>query len=460
MKITKYQNDDERAAITGMIVSDRVLGRIHSRLKSERKPFRSRWANIVLGWCIAYFTKYQKAPRGAIVGEFRQWAKKSKDEEATKTIEQLLSGLSADHARAAKELNEEWVIDAAARHFNEVHLERLNKSVEGAPPNEAQEKIAAYRPINLSTSSLIWWFKDREFVFSSYDREAADVLVHYPKDLGKFFGSHLRRGGFIAFMAPEKTGKSFWLIDLAWRAAVRDNRRTLFYSVGDMTDSQVNERLMVRTAKRPRWAEEIKYPLDIQPGRKKNKTVVLTEDRNYTKPLSKAEMGKALDQRSTALLGIQCVPNSSMSVADIQADITGLIHEGWVPDVVVIDYADILAPEPGTSGQDYRHQINVTWQALRRLSQQNHILVVTATQSSASSYGAHILRREHFSEDKRKYSHVTGLIGINQDHPEEKDEGIFRLNWIVLREGSYSDSRCVHVAGCLAIANPAIVSAW
>jgi hypothetical protein len=127
--------------------------------------------------------------------------------------------------------------------------------------------------------------------------------------------------------------------------------------------------------------------------------------------------------------------------------------------VVVIDYADILAPEPGATKEDYRHQINVTWQALRRLSQDYHVLVVTATQSDASSYGARILRREHFSEDKRKYAHVTGMVGINQTE-EEQGKGIFLLNWILLREGSYSPGRCVHVAGCLAIANPAIVSAW
>jgi hypothetical protein len=457
MKITKYQSDDERAALTGMIVSDRVLGRIHSRLKDERKPFKSPWSNIVAGWCLAYFSKYQKAPRRAIVGLFREWAKKPRDEEAVQLIEKFLTALSADHSRA--DLNEDWVIDAAAKHFNEVLVQRLNDAIE-LDPASAQEKIAAHRPISLSSSSLVWWFKDREFIFSGYDKQAADVLIHYPKALGRFFGSNLRREGFIAFMAPEKRGKTFWLLDLAWRAAVKERRRTLFYSVGDMTASELNERLMIRTARRPRWAELVKYPTSIRPGNKKRKTVVEGDDRDYTKPLSKAEMIQALDKLADAQLGIKCTPNSTTTVADIQADITGLVREGWVPDVVVIDYADILAPEPGSAKEDFRHQINITWQAMRRLSQENHVLVVTATQTDAKSYGVHTLRREHFSEDKRKYSHVTGLVGINQDDPEEKEDGIFRLNWIVLREGSYSELRCAHAAGCLAIANPAIVSAW
>jgi len=457
MKITKYQSDDERAALTGMIVSDRVLGRIHSRLKDERKPFRSKWSNIVAGWCLDYFSKYQKAPRGAIVGLFRQWAGKARDEDTVEAIEKFLAVLSADHVRA-KDLNEDWVIDAAAKHFNEVRVERLNAAIE-LDPGSAQEKIAAHRLISLSSSSLVWWFKDREFIFSGYDQEAADVLVHYPKDLGRFFGPHLRRGGFIAFMAPEKRGKSFWLLDLAWRAAVRDKRRVLFYSVGDMTAAEINQRLLVRTAKRPRWKELIDYPLSIQPGSKKRLTVVPAEKRDYAKPLSKAEMSQALDHLAGCQLGLKCTLNGTTTVAEIQADITGLVREGWVPDVVVVDYPDILAPEAGSAKEEYRHQINITWQALRRLSQENHVLLVTATQSDAKSYGVRLLRREHFSEDKRKFSHVTGIVGINQD-PQEKELGVFRLNWIALREGSYSESRCCHVAGCLAIANPAIVSAW
>jgi hypothetical protein len=305
--------------------------------------------------------------------------------------------------------------------------------------------------------------RDQHLLLSLLDEEESEVMVHYPQGLGEFFGPHLQRDGFISFMAPEKRGKSFWLLDLAWRA-VLERRRTMFYSVGDMSEKQMQWRFATRIARRPRFAGEIRVPYEIK-KLKGHESDVQRRVKTFKDRLFKSELRAGIQRveqkvaSQKAFIKTYCASNSSTSVADIRADIEGKIREGWVPDVVVIDYADILAPEPGTSGQDYRHQINVTWQALRKLSQDYHVLLVTATQSDASSYKAIVLRREHFSEDKRKLSHVTGIIGINQIE-EEKLKGVYRLNWIVLREGSYSESRCVHVAGCLAIANPAIVSAW
>jgi hypothetical protein len=75
------------------------------------------------------------------------------------------------------------------------------------------------------------------------------------------------------------------------------------------------------------------------------------------------------------------------------------------------------------------------------------------------SYKEDLIGREHFSEDKRKMAHVTGMVGINQTR-REKERGVYRLNWVVLREGEFIEEHCVHVAGCLGLANPAMKSAF
>ena len=76
---------------------------------------------------------------------------------------------------------------------------------------------------------------------------------------------------------------------------------------------------------------------------------------------------------------------------------------------------------------------------------------------AARGYDAWVLRKKDFSEDKRKNAHVTGLIGINQTS-EEKQFGIYRLNWVALRDGKWSDSQVIWTAGNLAVANPCMVS--
>jgi len=129
-----------------------------------------------------------------------------------------------------------------------------------------------------------------------------------------------------------------------------------------------------------------------------------------------------------------------------------------VPDVVVIDYADVLLAPSGYTPGD-REAINATWKQLRGMSQKMHNLVITATQADADSYTAHTISRGNFSDDRRKNDHVTGMLGINQSE-EEKKAGIYRLNWTKRREEAYTESRCVHVAGCLNMGRPFMKSTF
>jgi len=467
MKVKKYQTDEERSILTGMIVNDRVLARIRSHLKNEKKPFRSKWSNTVAGWCMDYSAKYERAPRVAIQTLFQAYADSSQDEDSVQLIEKFLSSLSDDYKGLAKEMNEDHLIDVAAAFFNQVRMERLCQSVEAdllkRDVESAHQRVIGFTPINLATTSIVGVLTDKEVLADALAEDDSEVMIHYPGALGEFFGPHLCRDGFIAFLAPEKRGKSFWLIDVAWRA-MQNKRRTLLYSVGDMSQRQMMRRLIVRAARRPLGSERVVRPMSIKLNRD-GTAQVRRVAKHFKGPISygaaRAAMKevKAKTAHTDSLLKLKCTSNSTTRVLDIQSDIDELVRDGWVPDVVVIDYADILAAESGAAGVEFRHQTNETWKALRRLSQDNHCLVVTATQSDAASYDSEVLRRRNFSEDKRKLSHVTGMAGLNQTE-EEKEKGIYRLNWILLREGVYYESQCVTVAGCLGLANPALVSIW
>jgi hypothetical protein len=165
---------------------------------------------------------------------------------------------------------------------------------------------------------------------------------------------------------------------------------------------------------------------------------------------------KKAESNPNAELKLFCCPNRSISISGIEAQLD--IWENtcnFVPDIVIIDYADILAPE--NSKAEFRHQQNETWQCLRKLSQSRHCLVVTATQVNAKSYSKDLLNMENFSEDKRKYAHVTGMFALNQTENEKK-KGLMRLNWIVLREGEFNSSEYVYVLQNLNIGRPILGS--
>jgi hypothetical protein len=157
-------------------------------------------------------------------------------------------------------------------------------------------------------------------------------------------------------------------------------------------------------------------------------------------------------------LRLSCHFNSTINVDGIRSILEDWQRDDdWIPDVIIIDYADILNMD--YRGLEGRDRIDHTWKQLRKLSQEKHCLVITATQTAARGYKTRTQSQGDFSEDKRKNAHVTGMIGINQTI-EEKEQGVMRLNWIELREGWYSERRCCFVASCFELANMSIRSVY
>jgi hypothetical protein len=274
--------------------------------------------------------------------------------------------------------------------------------------------------------------------------------------LGKFFGDALSRDTLIAFMGPDKTGKSFWLLDLAFRG-VKSRRRVALFEVGDLLQDEVLLRLGTRAAWMPLYPTTVKIPrkMDLEAM-----VVAEYESVDYKEQLEAGEAYKAFRRvcRERDIFRLSCHSNGTINVDGIRSILCDWQREGWEADVVVVDYADILAPPKGF--RETLDQTDETWKQLRRLSQDLHCLVITASQSSALAYsGTATLGRKHFSGRKTKLAHVNGMVGINYNDGD-RDAGVMRLNWVVRRNSDYRENRVVTVAGCLALACPAILSVF
>jgi len=113
-------------------------------------------------------------------------------------------------------------------------------------------------------------------------------------------------------------------------------------------------------------------------------------------------------------------------------------------DLVLIDYPDIMAPNPSDSNKDTRTQENEKWKTLRRTSQEFKNIIMIPTQTDARSYNQDSLTISNFSEDKRKISHVTHLIANNVNNAE-MNVGIGRLANLVMREDGVDTSEEVSI---------------
>lgn len=469
MKVTEVDGKMEDRILIAMIMDSKVLGAICS--KQLHEPFRSRYSNQIHKWCVLYYSKYGRAPKKAIEAIFQRWAgSKQRNESDVALIEKLLSGLSKQYTQEEKKINSDFILDEAESHFNEILAEKTIQDAQAdldmGKPKEALERLSQASRIEIGLGAGVDFLTDREKVISTMNPENKETLVKYPSGIGKFFGDTLAKGKFISFLGPEKSGKTFWLQDVAFEALKR-RRKVAFFSVGDMTEEEIGERILERVSEHPsfsvngKWPCTLKFPIKIRLEDKQS--VVQYEDRVFEEPLDGAtawekcqEFMKDSVRSDESYFRLSCHPNCSINARGIEDILKTWAAKDFLADVVIIDYADLLiAPKEG-SNYDKRDQIDVTWRQLRGLSQKFHNLVVTATQTKAAGYTAGVLTREHFSDDKRKLAHVSGMIGINVSE-EEKSEQKCRLNWIVRRRGP-SPYRCCYVAGCLGISNPNMVS--
>jgi len=156
-------------------------------------------------------------------------------------------------------------------------------------------------------------------------------------------------------------------------------------------------------------------------------------------------LGKAKAIRRLVGSNIKLIaaPAKTVDVKQIEDDMLISEDEGFCPDVIVVDYADILAPERGQRYSEKRHRIDDTWTALKSLAQKRNALVVTATHSNKNTLDRKIKEGDS-SEHIGKENVVDGLITLNQD-TNQKRMGIMELGMTAERHIYYDTERSVIV---------------
>jgi len=458
MKIKRYDSSDLRHVLIGMITDQTVCSRVASQWGEEGGLFETHHANIIAGWCVSHLQKYGSPPGNKIQHKFEHWAEHTNVSETTvDLVGKFLSTLS-DEDNQEGPRSSDYLLDVAGRHLNKVKLKRLAEGIledlERGRVDEAYDAVSSVSKVKLGIGSVIKPAEEFDVWRQAFDTERQRPLISYPGALGIEINPVLTRDSLLGLMASDKTGKSYWLRDLAYRG-MRARCRVAYIEAGDNVQDELISLFGQRATGLPEKAGTEEIPIgwnaDGSPHCEARKLEALTASAGYER-FRKASGGGADRMR------ISCHPNSTINVMGILSMIRDWEREGWVPDIVVIDYADILAPPDGVSETNDR--IDDSWKQLRRLSQEMHCLVVTATQANAAAYGNDenkILRRKHFSGRKTKYAHVNGMLALNVA-PKDKEQGITRVNWVVRRRGAYSETRCVYVAGCLGVGRPVIKS--
>ena len=137
----------------------------------------------------------------------------------------------------------------------------------------------------------------------------------------------------------------------------------------------------------------------------------------------------ALEATSGKLL-IHEFPSGTFTPNQLRALLDRYEAKGTRFDLVVVDYADIMAPN--FRFNDVIENSKSVYVDLRAIAQQKDVAMLTATQTNREGYKATVAKAEHVAEDFNKVRTVDLMISINITD-EERSKGEARLYFAASR---------------------------
>lgn len=459
MKREKIDLFQERQIIVYMILSDKFLREIAPILKP--KYFKTSYAKIVSNWVLEYWSEFKSCPGKHIQDIYNRKMPTIRDEDEAENIVNFIKRLEEDFKKSSEIKNIDYLIKESITYLKLRSIFLLKSNLELAiaacEPLKGEQYISNYARIEKGNSEGVSLFKDRAHVISAFMDEEEE-LFSFPGVLGEVCGRFIR-GDLVAFLGAAKKGKSWWLMSTGINAAYFGHR-VVFFSL-EMPINQIVRRSWQAVAGKPRRDSIISIPrfvnLDAGDNQKQKYGIEIEEvERESVKAdLVGEQMASFRRQFRSGDMRIISLPAYSATVEDITAHLDNLYHfDGYVPDVVVIDYADIIA---SSSRFEYRHQIDEIWKKLRRLAQEKNIMVATASQAGRKAFNKDA-SEDDIAEDIRKIAHVSKMIAINQNKVDRKINSV-RIEQLAERDGR-RNYRQVLVLQCLEIGRPFVDSRY
>lgn len=459
----------ERRIITGLIVSKKFLNEIYQQIDFEY--FTNNFTQTVAVWACEFYETYEEAPFDHIQDIFDVEKEKLPEEEST-LIEELLVNISKKYSYE-KGINVEYLRDQTLEYFNLRELQTRTTNTQNllavGDVKAAEEELNKTKKIQKAVSNWVNVFDEEEV--KKYFEESETVFFQMPGDIGKYMGP-IEKGWLVGFEGAFKRGKTWILIEFAVMAML-SKIPVVFFSL-EMTLKQVKERIYKRLtayAVNIKKHGYIKYPCfdcklnqwgNCDNAHRTNKITLMeynvelpefTLDNEY-EPCTWCRTNSPKDYQATSwfraekrpefnettvpksmkefdelfghLLRVKIFPRFTANMSDMKHSLNMLEQtEEIVPQMIIVDHADICAPE--TSNSVGFQKEDETWMALGALAGDRYAAVITATQVTGAGLEVRKLKLKHTARWVGKLGHVDAFYAINQDKFEKK-AGMLRIS--------------------------------
>lgn len=462
MQVEQVRGSDERIAITTLCLETEVLAKVCDRIPPG--AFGSKWANLVASWCLRHYKEFQEAPGPtALTAIYSQWSQSAGEAEAS-LVGKFLASLSP------VSVNTDYAVELIGSLVSKGAMKQLLDKGQAALSNgnvqAAWDLIQAAKPPQLAQDQCyVDPINDPAAVSDAYHKANYEPLIRFPEGsaMSRWLGPTLHRDALVVLCGADKAGKSSHLASFCQRAMVQGNK-VAYFNIGDLSQFQCMKRWSTALVGRPAFPCKFKIPTSIS---HKSKEFTLEYQERvassvYSEDEAIAAWGKLRTESGESRLRMVSKPARTMTVEDMHSILDTWAAQGWVPDVIGIDYMALLGFSRGFEKQ--HEAFDHTWARLRALASEYKALVLTASQVNADAYQANTywLNQSHFTGSKGIWSHCNAAIGLNIT-TTEREQQITRMNFIVLREREYlSDlpSSYLAVAGCPKIGRFHLISSF
>ena len=487
----KVDTNIEKRIVTGMIVSKEYMQEVF--LLIDLAYFQNTYTKIVADWCLDHYSYYEETPFNTIQDIFNLERPKLREEEA-ELIAMLLSDVNEKY-KQEEGINAPYLIDRTVEFCKSRELEitagNIKVLLERGDLKGAEDQISGFRKIQKLTSDWVNPF-DPDEISKTFAGDAE--FFRFPGVLGDFFGN-LERGWLVGLSGAFKAGKTWFssefeiigvlsglrVASFSLEMTVKQKKHRIykrFTAAGDeagdqlypVMDCQKNQRgscgLEIRTQNAtlvdahgniPDWDENNPYRVcAVCRGKKNNEYRASTWFEMLQRPeYSPFEVDRAMGawrDQIGHLYRIKSYPRFSANIGDIRRDLDLLeLVEGFVPDIIVVDYADILKPEDRSmSGVEKEDR---SWIALAQMAAERHALVIAPTQVTKDAMDAQSISGKHMARWVGKLGHVDIMATLNQTEAE-KLLGRARIGIIAHRHADFTPSANVTILQKLKLGQP------
>jgi len=470
----------ESRIVTSMIISDEFIQNIIPMLRIEF--FTNSHSRIIVQWAIEFYTTYQKAMHNEITTIYETNRRAGQIREDADLLAEFLKRLSQnyqDNYEVGESFNLSYHLDQAELYFKERSLillsENINNALTRGQVLEAHEAVATFRVPDRVMEIGSEPFDNPDLVKKALEKK--NGFFRMPGALGEMIGDS-KRSTLSAIAAPMGFGKTGYMLDFALQAYY-SRLNVAFFSL-EMSEDEVTERMARAITASPRKSGKYLFPVwdclnnqlgtckkrgfenpaiarSIQKGRN---TIIERDDfpvHNYRlctqcdkfkvtawweeiekKGISTKEAIQKFQGLKETFSSRFKLVSWPMYSAGLQEIISCLRiwenMEGFIPDLIVVDYADLLKPE--SNQKEERHNLDRIWKGLKALSQSTKTLVLTGTQTRRSTLEKGEVGQADMAEDIRKLAHVDAMWGLSQT-PDEKRWGLARIGMLKQRHDEF-----------------------